>query len=124
MIFLEQYGKSECRGARTLGPTLLLPVVLKRNPWRSVRYITDGASEKERARERTRLLRGLNGRHYQLSTRAERRQCDVVPFCVFPASCLDVLTQSRFILSLDNAIRRMSQTETWRRETEKDMVKV
>lgn len=99
--FLEQYGKSECRGARALGPALLLPVVLKRNPWRSVRYVTDGESEKERARERTRLLRGLNSRHYELSTAAERRQCDVVPVCVFPASCLDVLTRSRFILSLD-----------------------
>jgi len=44
--------ESKCRGARALGPTLLLPVVLKRNPWRSVRYVTDGESEKERASER------------------------------------------------------------------------
>jgi len=55
----------------------------------------------ERARERTRLLQRLNRRHYQLSTGAERQQCDVVPVSVFPASCLDVLSCSFFFWSLD-----------------------
>lgn len=113
--------ESECRGARALGSTLLLPVVLKRNPWRSVRYVTDGESEKERARERTRLLRRLNSRHYQLSTGAERQQCNVVPCFLFGCSLLVSLHLEPGHSFLDNVIRRMSQTETWRRETEKEV---